>query len=300
LRAGMMGGMPMMHGRPMSREEFQRLQAMGGMGVGMPGMSGMPLMYGADPSAMAALLASQGMLMSYDSMGTMPGANGQGSGPGAMHMGGLGHSHMLQPDLPPHLRGGSRPRVGSAGSSGEQGTSNGPGAKPVGWTPVPIPSPAQPQPPRGPRPPAPGMAMSHGGHAFGAGAPEAPANRHALHVWERDAHAGGLPPPLGYSGAPAPPPPRPRPTAEEQEKRAADLVRVLHDAHSSDSCHVRQYSALRSARLPVNLIGSPINYSDRLIGSSITSQSTAPVASDTLPLSQLRTPCPPQKLSKLL
>ena len=31
---------------------------------------------------------------------------------------------------------------------------------------------------------------------------------------------------------------------------------------------------MRSARLPVNLIGSPINYADRLIGSPITSQST--------------------------
>jgi hypothetical protein len=32
--------------------------------------------------------------------------------------------------------------------------------------------------------------------------------------------------------------------------------------------------ALRSARLPVNLIGSPIKYTNRLIGSPITSQST--------------------------
>ena len=35
------------------------------------------------------------------------------------------------------------------------------------------------------------------------------------------------------------------------------------------------HSAFRSARLPVNLIGSPINYANRLIGSPITSQSTA-------------------------
>ena len=34
-------------------------------------------------------------------------------------------------------------------------------------------------------------------------------------------------------------------------------------------------SAVRSARLPVNLIGSPINYANHLIGSPITSQSTA-------------------------
>ena len=33
-------------------------------------------------------------------------------------------------------------------------------------------------------------------------------------------------------------------------------------------------SALRSARLPVNLIGSPISYASRLIGSPITAQST--------------------------
>ena len=31
---------------------------------------------------------------------------------------------------------------------------------------------------------------------------------------------------------------------------------------------------MRSARLPVNLIGSPINYANRLIGSPITSKST--------------------------
>ena len=36
----------------------------------------------------------------------------------------------------------------------------------------------------------------------------------------------------------------------------------------------RAVSALRSARLPVNLIGSPINYANRLIGSLIISQST--------------------------
>ena len=34
-------------------------------------------------------------------------------------------------------------------------------------------------------------------------------------------------------------------------------------------------SVLRSARLPVTLIGSPINYANCLIGTPITSQSTA-------------------------
>ena len=44
------------------------------------------------------------------------------------------------------------------------------------------------------------------------------------------------------------------------------------DWQRRNSCRL---SALRSARLPVNLIGSPINYTNRLIGSPITSQSTA-------------------------
>ena len=35
---------------------------------------------------------------------------------------------------------------------------------------------------------------------------------------------------------------------------------------------MRRRSDLRSARLPVNLIGSPVNYANRLIGSPITSQ----------------------------
>ena len=38
--------------------------------------------------------------------------------------------------------------------------------------------------------------------------------------------------------------------------------------------NVTRASALRSARLPVNLIGSPIDYANRLIGSPITTQSS--------------------------
>ena len=38
-------------------------------------------------------------------------------------------------------------------------------------------------------------------------------------------------------------------------------------------------SALRSAHLPVNLIGAPINYANGLIGSPITSQSAVPAVS---------------------
>ena len=43
---------------------------------------------------------------------------------------------------------------------------------------------------------------------------------------------------------------------------------------SSKYSSIPSGSAFRSARLPVNLIGSPINYANRLIGSPITSQST--------------------------
>ena len=53
-------------------------------------------------------------------------------------------------------------------------------------------------------------------------------------------------------------------------------------AHSRQSAAWGSGSALRSARLPVNLIGSPINYASRLIGSPITSQSTGSGLRDTL------------------
>ena len=43
---------------------------------------------------------------------------------------------------------------------------------------------------------------------------------------------------------------------------------------------VARGSALRSARLPVNLIGSSISYVNRLIGSPITSQSTLGVCGE--------------------
>ena len=50
-----------------------------------------------------------------------------------------------------------------------------------------------------------------------------------------------------------------------------------HGVAGADVCCGRRShgrSALQSARLPVNLIGSPINYANRLIGSPINSQST--------------------------
>ena len=51
-------------------------------------------------------------------------------------------------------------------------------------------------------------------------------------------------------------------------------------------------SALRSARLPVNLIGSPINYANRLIGYPITSQSTARPPQEPIPDTQRRQAVP--------
>jgi hypothetical protein len=48
----------------------------------------------------------------------------------------------------------------------------------------------------------------------------------------------------------------------------------LKDASSTVQTLSAQVSALPSVRFPVNLIGSPINCANRLIGSPITSQST--------------------------
>lgn len=45
-----------------------------------------------------------------------------------------------------------------------------------------------------------------------------------------------------------------------------------HTTNTLLECH--RCSAFRSARLPVNLIGSPVNHANRLFESSITSQST--------------------------
>jgi hypothetical protein len=50
--------------------------------------------------------------------------------------------------------------------------------------------------------------------------------------------------------------------------------RGLGKRHAAVAAGSRGPSALRSARLPLTLIGSPINYVNRLIGSPITSQST--------------------------
>ena len=50
-------------------------------------------------------------------------------------------------------------------------------------------------------------------------------------------------------------------------------------------------SALRSGRLPVNLIGSPINYANRSIGSPITSQSTAETNPSAAPLLRSHRSC---------
>ena len=52
------------------------------------------------------------------------------------------------------------------------------------------------------------------------------------------------------------------------------LKHELSDIALADGS-THEASALRSARFPVNLIGSPINHANRLIGSSIISQSTA-------------------------
>ena len=57
-----------------------------------------------------------------------------------------------------------------------------------------------------------------------------------------------------------------------QSIRSGVVAAFRHSVATGDGSGV---SALRTARLPVNLIGSPISYANRLIGSPITSQSTA-------------------------
>lgn len=59
-------------------------------------------------------------------------------------------------------------------------------------------------------------------------------------------------------------------------RRARSSRAAAFEAPARDDTH--HISALRSARLPVNLIGSPLIFASRVIGSPINSQSTAPGA----------------------
>jgi hypothetical protein len=65
----------------------------------------------------------------------------------------------------------------------------------------------------------------------------------------------------------------------ENTRLGGELERLEKEVLRQKSLRCALPSILRSARLPVNLIGSPINYANRLIGSPITSQSTGPAFS---------------------
>ena len=78
---------------------------------------------------------------------------------------------------------------------------------------------------------------------------------------------------------------RPERKSDDEEGEADEQASLQsHAQHRKVACPVGlqsniprrsgSTSALRSARLPANLIGSPISYANRLIGSPITSQST--------------------------
>ena len=221
----------MVGNRPMTREEFERLRAMNGhlARAGTPGAiplgpgigPGLPLLV--DPSTVAAL----GGILPFDpSALPRPGpANGLPGGG-------------LEALLPGPMAGGQMRRPGQQQQQQSQQQSmplggGGPwlaGANGRAMIPMPRPPPGQPLGSRA-------RGLDGGGNAGpglravggGAEGPESPANRHALHVWERDSHAGGLPPPpQGFNqqqqqpAGPRPPPQQP--TAEELAKRKADMV----------------------------------------------------------------------------
>jgi len=209
----------MVGNRPMTREEFERLRAMNGLArAGTPGAMplgpgighGLPLLI--DPATVAAL----GGILPFDPA-ARPRPGGAANG---LPAGGL------EALLPGPMAGGQLRRPGQQlsqqqsmplGSSGLWLA----GANGRAAIPLPRPPPGQPIGSR--------QVLEVGG----PGGPESPANRHALYIWERNSHAGGLPPPpMGFSQQqqqqrqqPAGPrPPQPQPTAEELAKRKADMV----------------------------------------------------------------------------
>ena len=225
----------MVGNRPMTREEFERLRAMNGLTrAGTPGAMplgpgigpGLPLLV--DPSTIAAL----GGILPFDPA-ALPRPGGAANG---MPAGGL------EALLPAPMAGGQLRRPGQQQQQPSQQQSMplgdgglwlaGVGANGRAAIPLPRPPPGQPIGSRqGLEISGPGLRALGGG----PGGPESPANRHALHIWERDSHAGGLPPPpQGFSQQqqqqrqqPAGPrPPQPQPTAEELAKRKADMVRT--------------------------------------------------------------------------
>jgi len=225
----------MVGNRPMTREEFERLRAMNGLArAGTPGAmplgpgigSGLPLLV--DPSTIAAL----GGILPFDPVAlSRPGGAANGMPGGG-----------LEALVPAPMAGGQLRRPGQQQQQQQQQS------LPVGggglWlagangrAPIPLPRP----PPGQPIGSRQGLNVSGvGGPGLralggGLGGPESPANRHALHIWERDSHAGGLPPPpQGFNQQqqqqqqrqhPAGPrPPQSQPTAEELAKRKADMV----------------------------------------------------------------------------
>ena len=234
--AGMLRGIPLDGNHPMSREEFERVRAMNGLprngsplpaGLGPGTIGGLPAPFG--PATAAALMAGRGgangMLPMDAAAAMMPAGRINGMLPGLGAAAGVLPAHMAeqlrrqqqqQQQAGPHgegwLAGAGVNRQGMAG---------------LGLMPMPRPPPGQPAGLRQ-RIPGPGSRAADGSPGV-----EAPANRHAVHVWERDSQPGGLPlPPAGvqlqqmHLQQPRPAGPRPpqKLTPEELAKRKADLV----------------------------------------------------------------------------
>ena len=237
----------MVGNRPMSREEFERLRAMNGLarGGGAPGAGplgpgmgpGLPLLV--DPSTVAAAL---GGILPFDHHSAAlprPGPAANGLLPGG---GGLGAAGRLDALLPGPMVGGQVRRPGQQQQQPQQqqsmplGGGGGPwlaGGSVNGRAAIPLPRPPPGQPVGSRTQGLDGGGAGLRALAGGLAGPESPANRHALHVWERDSHAGGLPPPPQGFGqqqhqqkqqTAGPRPPQPQPTAEELAKRKADMV----------------------------------------------------------------------------
>ena len=228
---------------PMTREEFERARAMNGLarngsphpggGMGPGPLGGLPVPFG--PVTAAALMAGQGptgMLPLDPAVALGQPGRLNGMLPGLNAAAGVLPAHLAE-QLRRQQQQQQQQQAGLLGDGWAAGgvSINGQGMAGAGIMPLgalPRPPPGQPAGLRQ-RIPGPGQGLRA---ADGSVGPDAPANRHALHVWERDSQPGGLPlPPAGVQQQQQPRPVAPRPppklTPEELAKRKAELVRRL-------------------------------------------------------------------------
>jgi hypothetical protein len=225
--------------QPMSREEFERARAMNGLarngsphpaGLGPGAIGGLPVPFG--PVTAAALMAGRGpggMLPLDPAAAVLQPGRLNGMLPGLNAAAGVLPAHLAEQlrRQQQQQQAGPLGDGWAAGGGGGIGV-NGQGMARAGIMPLgalPRPPPGQPAGLRQ-RIPGPGSTLRA---ADGSAGPEPPANRHALHVWERDSQPGGLPPPPAgvhqqQQQRPVAPRAQPKLTPEELAKRKAELV----------------------------------------------------------------------------